>query len=513
MARVAMVYALFSAALWPACVQGSEPSAGAPRGALCDGTEACASGFCSDGVCCDGACAGPCEACNELGSIGTCGATPGEDVASDCAASAVCSVARRCAAEHVWSAGYGGAGLEVATDVAIASNGDVLVTGYFTDQLSLGGQLLGGSAGMFVARFDGDGEHLWSRAFGGGARPNAIASDGHGAVVVGSFGGDADIGAGPITADGIDGFVLRLDALGTATHVEQVGGASDQSVDRVAAQDGRIVFAGNFRGTLELGGTLQNAGSASSFIAMLDNDVVVWSKALSSAGNDQIGGVAIADDGRIAFTGAISAATAFGSTPLEHSLAEDVVVVMLAPDTSVIWARSFGGQGSDNGRAIDFATDGVVVAGFFTKGIDFGGDALLSLGCEDLFVLALDADGEHLWSRRYGDLEPQVPKDMALLPDGSVLVAGDFKGSMHFGWAPLISAGSMDAYLVRFDASGEPLWAQRYGDETREYLEGMAIDADGNALLVGRHDGQMSFGGDSLVSQGASDIFVAKIIP
>jgi hypothetical protein len=42
----------------------------------CIGANECQSNFCVDGVCCSSACAGQCQACNVLGSVGTCSPTP-----------------------------------------------------------------------------------------------------------------------------------------------------------------------------------------------------------------------------------------------------------------------------------------------------------------------------------------------------------------------------------------------------------------------------------------------------
>jgi hypothetical protein len=46
------------------------------NGAACTATVQCTSGNCVDGFCCDGACAGQCDACDLVGSLGTCRASP-----------------------------------------------------------------------------------------------------------------------------------------------------------------------------------------------------------------------------------------------------------------------------------------------------------------------------------------------------------------------------------------------------------------------------------------------------
>src|SRR5262245_16787274 len=58
------------------CVSGHQCVSGScgPRmkGAACQTSDQCASGFCADGVCCNVACSGPCLSCNLMGTEGTC---------------------------------------------------------------------------------------------------------------------------------------------------------------------------------------------------------------------------------------------------------------------------------------------------------------------------------------------------------------------------------------------------------------------------------------------------------
>src|SRR5262249_8628214 len=62
---------------------------------------------------------------------------------------------------------------------------------------------------------------------------------------------------------------------------------------------------------------------------------------------------------------------------------------------------------------------------------------------------------------------------------------------------------------------GTPLWAQRLGDEgsNPSGLGGphVALDVGGNVYLTGTFAGAASFGGATLTSVGATDVFVAKL--
>jgi hypothetical protein len=373
---------------------------------------------------------------------------------------------------------------------------------------------------MHVARFAPDGRHLWSRSLAAGARPNAIASDTlGGAIIVGSFSGDVDFGLGVTVAEGIDGFVLWLDAAGESMRVEVHGGPDEQRIERIAVSAARTIVAGTFRGSVSVGAAgevsaLPSTGFISAYVADISEGGEPWAEALSSAGNDSIGGIAIADDGRVAITGAINGPATFGSAVLPHVSGEDVVLLMLDPSHGLSWAHSYGGQGSDAGRGVAFdGRGGVVMAGFFTMGIDFGGGSMASHGCEDLFVAAFDADGHHLRSARFGDGAPQVPKAIAIAPDGALLVAGDFLGGIDFGWGALDSAGALDTYVVRFDADGAPQWAQRYGGAARDAVSAMALAPDGTIVVAGSYEATMDVGPDTLAAHGATDVFVAALRP
>jgi hypothetical protein len=61
-------------------------------GSACNGASQCASGNCIDGVCCDVACNGQCQACNLVGSIGTCSTVTGAPIGGrpSCGGAGVC---------------------------------------------------------------------------------------------------------------------------------------------------------------------------------------------------------------------------------------------------------------------------------------------------------------------------------------------------------------------------------------------------------------------------------------
>jgi len=123
----------------------------------------------------------------------------------------------------LWSRTFGGVESEIAWGLAVAPNGDAVITGSTNEYLDLGGGVLPTASGapiaedLFVARYAGtDGAHIWSQRFGdasglGYAEGVDVAVDGAGAPIVATrFAGTVDYGSGPITQTGPEGDLVIL---------------------------------------------------------------------------------------------------------------------------------------------------------------------------------------------------------------------------------------------------------------------------------------------------------------
>lgn len=121
--------------------------------------------------------------------------------------------------------------------------------------------------------------------------------------------------------------------------------------------------------------------------------------------------------------------------------------------------------------------------------------------------------GDTIWARIYGDENGQTPAALAVDPDGNVIVAGYFVGTMQFGQQTLISAGDQDVFLTKLDPDGNAIWARQFGDAFAQTARGVAIDAAGNIFLTGYFQGAINLGGGFLTNEGTDNGFVAKFDP
>lgn len=166
------------------------------------------------------------------------------------------------------------------------------------------------------------------------------------------------------------------------------------------------------------------------------------------------------------------------------------------------WTRQFGSGSPDEalGVALDRAGDAYVVG--WTGGTLSG---QVSAGAVDAFVRKVDPAGKELWTRQFGSWERDFARAVAVEDAGDAYVVGEIYGTLP-GQS---SAGGYDAFVRKYDPAGKELWTRQFGGGGGEGAWGVALDAAGNAYVVGTT-------GAALPEQspaGSFDAFVRKYDP
>lgn len=179
---------------------------------------------------------------------------------------------------HVWSRGFGGAGITEPDSVAVDGAGHVVITGYFEQSVNFGGgtRTSAGQTDMFVASYAANGTPIWSIAAGGPGvdRGYGIAADGTDAVLVaGAFQQTIDLGGGAMTSAGSYDVFVASYASATGAHRDSArygGTMEDYSASIAVTSDGWRYITGAFRGAVDFGvRTLTSAGASDGFLLRL----------------------------------------------------------------------------------------------------------------------------------------------------------------------------------------------------------------------------------------------------
>ena len=146
----------------------------------------------------------------------------------------------------------------------------------------------------------------------------------------------------------------------------------------------------------------------------------------------------------------------------------------------------------------------------------------MSAGGNDVFAAKYDSNGTLVWAKRAGGTELlDVGRGIVVDTSGNSYVTGPFQGSATFGagelnQTTLVSLGSDEIFVAKYDSNGMLVWAKRAGGTSSDQGIGIAVDTSGNSYATGLFAGAATFGAGELnqttlvSAAGASDIFVAK---
>lgn len=173
-----------------------------------------------------------------------------------------------------------------------------------------------------------------------------------------------------------------------------------------------------------------------------------------------------------------------------------------------VWAKSSGGALSDYGESIATDASGnVFVTGYFNStSISFGSTTLTNAGSQDIFLVKYDASGNVLWATRAGGTGNDQSLSVATDNEGNVFITGTYGSStITFGAVTLTNAGTSNIFLVKYSASGSVLWAKTAGGTGYDATAGVTTDASGNAYITGGFSSStITFGTTTLTNAATS---------
>lgn len=308
------------------------------------------------------------------------------------------------------------------------------------------------------------------------------------------------------------------------------GPGLDHGVDVASDGNGNIYVTGHYRsdsiafGSIVLVKEPGPSSSSAIFLAKYDaGGDVLWARSAGGNATDISNGVAVDPDGNACIVGAFqSDSLSFGTTTLFNTVTngstEDVFVAKFDPDGNVLWARSAGGSSGsprDFGNAV--AVDGngnVCIGGYFrSQNMAFGPFLLTNIGQADAFIAKYDANGDVLWARSEAGGGGDLCTALDVDASGNIYAAGHYySNSITIGTTTLTNTNNVhDLFMAKYDADGNPLWARGASGNGDDWCTGLAADASGNMIVTGWFNGfPITFGSLTLPNAGSKDIFIAK---
>ncbi len=395
---------------------------------------------------------------------------------------------------------WGGTGDDSGQATTVDGSGNIYVTGYFNGSVDLNpgsgvdSHTSNGGRDVFLSKFDANGNFLWAKTWGGSAdeRGEAVAIDSLGNVYV----------SGPFQS------TVDFNPAGGASHTSNAGSANNIFLSKFASD-------GTFQWVRTWG---PSDGGAESYSIAID-------------GSDHV--YVVGD-----FSGTTCDFNPWGTHDIHtnhpptpgspYGTLFDAYLSKFDSSGNFIWAKTWGGEGYDDGPGVAVDSLGNIYVGgmYASQTINFdptGGSGGLGHPAHDsgivvdVFLSKFNSSGIFQWVRTWGgqgvdDVGQTVTVDRA----DNVYVGGRF-GCINCDFNPLGTAdlhsshGSLDAFISKYNANGNFQWARTWGGTDWDATGGLTTDSSNNVYVTGLFKNTVDFGsGSGVSSNGLWDAFLSK---
>jgi len=426
---------------------------------------------------------------------------------------------------------YGTAGADLAKQIVATTDGFV-VAGQLQSSVTIGGRVLAtaGSIDIFMLGLDAAGGVRWARTIisgGGSETPIGMAvDDADNFYVVGNMDGSIDCGGGPLPVVGLQAaYVCSFDVNGQHRWSRSFGGpvaspgGSNDAASGVTIANDVVTVAGNVHGPVDFGGGM-TAASGTGF------DGYVAAYRASDGGFLRVrrfGLTGVTDPQRVVADrsgGTYVVGWFGGSVDLGRgaitSRGEDVFVIAYDAAGEPRWSTTIDSTTDEAPRGLAIDDAGIYVLGYFDgpSSLALGTLSLTSPGHRDGFAAALTHDGAPRWLAGIGGSGCGRFEDAVTARCGELVVAGAFAGSLQFAGTQLVSAGGSDGLVAGFDTDGTPRWIRSHGGIGEDGAVGVALIDGTSVLSVGFRDAAGSIcGGLTAFSERDLAIDITTVPP
>ena len=112
-------------------------------------------------------------------------------------------------------------------------------------------------------------------------------------------------------------------------------------------------------------------------------------------------------------------------------------------------------------------------------------------GSVDAFLTKFDTSGNELWTEQLGTAYTDGSNAVATDSAGNVYISGITAGDLGG-----TNAGANDAFLTKYDASGNLQWSRQIGTISDDRSYSVAVDSSGNIFISGFTRGDLNGGNE-----------------
>ncbi|MCF8258799.1 MAG: SBBP repeat-containing protein, partial [Flavobacteriales bacterium] len=430
---------------------------------------------------------------------------------------------------QVWGTFYGGSYEEEGRHCIVDSEGSVFLAGWTQSQYPLTAISSGGHQAYFgdgtcgsgsdcpdafLVKFTSEGVRLWGTYYGGDRADegHSCAVDSNDDVYLAGFAGStyaiASNGHQNTIGGGEDAFLVKFNESGVRLWGTYYGGDfTDQGFSCAVDMNDNVYLAGKARSETGIasqghqetfGGYLSDA----MLVKFNSNGVRLWATYFGGSQEDIGYACATDNDGSVYLAGKTSSTddiasgghqnTYAGSTPCPSNYCGDAFLAKFSEDGVRQWSTYYGGGSVDEGRSCAIDNSGNIYLAGTAGSIDnisWNGFQNSLDGAADAFIAKFNPSGNRLWATYFGSYNPESGYYVHTDDRGGVYLSGTsgtYQGIAYNGYQNTFGGGSSDAFMAKFNSLGQRQWATYFGANEMDYGFACATDSSGHVYFSGQ---------------------------
>ncbi len=212
---------------------------------------------------------------------------------------------------------------------------------------------------------------------------------------------------------------------------------------------------------------LYGRGDSKTILLKLDKSgsVLSFKKLTEDVTGFQVGCMSYTRDGFF-----IMAGTKFtGGYNTINTYIQDMRLIKLDGEGTMVWDRSYGGVKQDFGRYASGTADGGFIAAGCTSSFNNRNEW-------DFYIVRVDANGNRQWEKYYGGVDTNYIRACSETSDGGYICGGT-----------RIGKNGSQYLLMKLDGKGNKVWENLYGDgKLNLMMNGFSVAPDGGFIFVGQ---------------------------
>lgn len=151
-----------------------------------------------------------------------------------------------------------------------------------------------------------------------------------------------------------------------------------------------------------------------------------------------------------------------------YSSSDDALLIKVDSSGTVQWSKTMGGSSMNEFfyRGVQLENGNFILGGSYQSA---------GAGREDNLLIKIDANGNLIWTKIYGNSRYNVITGLAVNKDGSIVFSSSYENP--YG----------ELAIVKVDSNGTILWNKLFGGSDPEAAYDMTLGQDGNIYLVGTY--------------------------